>query len=227
MVGVAVFCARSVAAQTVVLAKVSRRETNMRVLSVVFPSLFLVGVVAAQAPSSKPAAPQAPASKAAQAPAAKPAARAPSSRPDGNLVQVMRGIMFPNSNILFDVQTNDPAAEKKLGEAGGGALATYANIYTGWQVPENAAIALAEGVDLILKPGRLCENGKPVPLQKADFRKFAEGLRVVAKAAIKAAQEKNQEKMSDVDNDLAEACLSCHEIYRDKGPAGSLARCPQ
>ena len=26
----------------------------------------------------------------------------------GNLNQVMRGILFPSSNVLFDVQTQDP-----------------------------------------------------------------------------------------------------------------------
>ena len=30
--------------------------------------------------------------------------------PGGNLNQVMRGILFPNSNIIFNVQTNDPGA---------------------------------------------------------------------------------------------------------------------
>ena len=26
-------------------------------------------------------------------------------------------------------------------------------------------------------------------------------------------------------NDLADACSNCHEVYRDKGPADSPARC--
>src|SRR5207248_9345441 len=30
----------------------------------------------------------------------------------GNLSQLMRGIMFPNSNIIFTVQTHDPAEKK-------------------------------------------------------------------------------------------------------------------
>lgn len=36
---------------------------------------------------------------------------------------------------------------------------TFAGIYSGWQVVENAAIALAESADLIMIPGRLCRNG--------------------------------------------------------------------
>ena len=47
----------------------------MRTLSVVFALLFLAGVAAAQGPASQPVA---------------------------SLAQVMRGIPFPNSNIIFD-----------------------------------------------------------------------------------------------------------------------------
>jgi hypothetical protein len=54
----------------------------------------------------------------------------------------MRGIMFPNANSIFDVQTNDPGVEKKLGEVGNGTLATFANICSGWEVGQNAAIVL-------------------------------------------------------------------------------------
>ena len=226
----------------------------MRVLSVVFALLFLAGVIAAQAPASKPAA-QAPASKpaaqapaskpaaqapaskpAAQAPASKPAAQAPASKParaaaskpDGTLAQLMRGILFPNSNILFDAQQIDPGAPKAKTAAGaetGPASSAFANIYTGWQVVENAAIALQEAADLIMKPGRLCENGKPVPVQRADFVKFAQNLRNVSRAALMAARTKNQEKVSDVTNDVADACLMCHEIYREAGDAKSPNRC--
>src|SRR5438445_13486207 len=108
---------------------------------------------------------------AAQAPASKPAARPP-TMPTGTLAQVMRGIYFPNANLIFDVQQNDPAAPKKKAETGGAASTAYANTYSGWEQVEAAAVALSDGVDLILKPGRLCQNGKPVPLQAADFQRF-------------------------------------------------------
>jgi hypothetical protein len=181
----------------------------MRFLSV-FLGLLLLAPLAAQAPSPG-------------TPSRQPAAR-PVVKPDGTLAQLMRGIMFPNANIIFDVQTNDPGVEKKLGEAGGGALATFANIYTGWDVVQSAAIVLEEAPDLILKSGRLCTNGKPVPLGQADFRKYAEGLREVARVVLKAAEEKNQEKVSDLTNQLVEACLNCHRVYRNSPPGGPF-RC--
>src|SRR6185436_7665574 len=160
-----------------------------------------------------------------QAPPAKATPR-PAARPAGTLAQVMRGVYFPNSNLIFDVQQNDPGAPKKKGaDAGGSATATYGSAYSGWEVVENAAIAVTDGVDLILTPGRLCQNGKPVPVRNADFQKFARNMRAAGLAVLQAAHTKNQEKVSDATNDLADACSACHEIYRDKGPADSAARC--
>jgi len=160
----------------------------------------------------------------AQAPA-RPAAK-PSRKPTGTLAQIMRGIYFPNSNLIFDVQQSDPTAPKTpSAESGKSASATYASAYSGWEVVENAAIALSDGVDLILTPGRLCQNGKPVPLQQADFRKFAANMRAAGLTVLLAARAKDRDKVSDATNDLADACSACHEVYRDKGPADSLARC--
>jgi hypothetical protein len=162
---------------------------------------------------------------AAQAPRATPQTRMP-SKPSGTLAQVMRGIYFPSSNIIFDVQQNDPAApKKKSGDTAGSATETYSNAYSGWDAVENAAVALTDGVDLILTPGRLCQNGKPVPSQRADFQKFARDMREAGRAVLAAARTRNQEKVADATNNLADACSSCHEVYRDKGPADSASRC--
>ena len=160
-----------------------------------------------------------------QAPPAK-ATPKPAARPAGTLAQVMRGVYFPNSNLIFDVQQNDPGAPRTRGaDAGGSATTAYGDAYSGWEVVENAAIAVTDGVDLILKPGRTCQNGKPVPLRDVQFQKFARNMRTAGLAVLQAARTKNQEKVSDATNDLADACSSCHEVYRDKGPADSPARC--
>jgi cytochrome c553 len=128
----------------------------------------------------------------------------------------MRAIPFPSSNIIFDAQTHDPGAPKKSeGGTGGGASSTFANIYTGWPLVEHSALALAETANLIMIPGRLCQNGKPVPLDREDFRKAAQGLVDAGLAAHKAALAKNQEQLIEVSNQVAEACAACHEIYRD------------
>ena len=171
---------------------------------------FLTAIAAAQAPPRT-------------APA-KSAAPAPPRKPTGTLAQVMRGIYFPNANLIFDVQQNDPGVPKKKSESGS-STDTYASAYTGWEIVENAAVALADGVDLILQPRRTCQNGKPVPVSQPDFQKFAREMREAGRVALQAARTKNQEKVSDATNNIADACSSCHEVYRDKGPADSAARC--
>jgi cytochrome c553 len=165
---------------------------------------------------------------AAQTAPAKAPARAgvspPAQKPIGTLAQIMRGIYFPNATLIFDVQQNDPAAPKKKADSGS-STDTYASAYSGWEMVENAAIALTDGVDLILKPGRTCQNGKPVPIDQPDFKKFAREMREAGRVALQAARTRNQEKTSDATNNIADACANCHEVYRDKGPADSAARC--
>jgi hypothetical protein len=162
-----------------------------------------VSISTAQAPA-KPAAPAAPAKPAA-------AAAAPArltAKVDGNLAQVMRGILFPNSNIIFDAQNNDPTKKKDEG--------AFGNPYGGWQSVENAALALAESSNLLIIPGRVCSNGKPAPLARADWPKFVQGLRDASMAAYKAAQSKNMDNIVDAAGTLTEACSNCHDVYREK-----------
>jgi len=190
----------------------------MRIVSVMFALLFFTMVGAAQtpaksaAPGAKPAA-QAPAKPAAQAPARGAApARAVSYKPEApTLLQVMRGILFPNSNIIFLAQDLDPtkfpptAADQKFG-----------NPYPGWQSVENASLALAEAANLLMIPGRKCSNGKPVPSTRADWPKFVQGLRDAGQAAYKAAQSKNMDNIVDAAGTVTEACAACHDQYREK-----------
>ncbi len=187
----------------------------MRVLHIVFGLLIVTAAACGGESGGGAAAPETPAA----APGGGASAGAPTGQPHASLAQLMRGVLFPNSNILFDVQSADPAAPKKV--EGSGATATFANIYTGWQTVENAALTLAESATLIMMPGRLCENGKPVPLDREDFRKAAQELVSASMEMYKAAQSKNQEKASDATNVVAGACENCHMVYREKpDPAG-------
>jgi hypothetical protein len=148
----------------------------------------------------------------AEAPAAADAG--PTTKPYSNLAQLMRGIPFPASNLIFDTQQADPAKAKEAGAAG--ATAAFSGVYGGWQAVENAAITLSETANLIMIPGRLCENGRPVPLDQAEFKKAAQGLIDAGQATLKAAQSKNLDAMVEVSGTVADACAACHEKYRDK-----------
>ena len=147
--------------------------------------------------------------------AATPIAASEHEEPVGNLAELMRAILFPNSNFLFDVQTTDPGAPPEAGsEDDRSASSLFSGIYAGWQVPQQAALALAEVEPLILNADRKCENGKPAPVANEDFQKHAKQLTSVARQIYAAAHEEDQEKVSDLTNELAGACEDCHAIYR-------------
>jgi Cytochrome C' len=189
----------------------------MRVTSVVFAVLLfsLSAVPTAQAPATAPAAPAG--AKPAAPAGAKPAAPA-AARPAGTLLQVMRGILFPASNIIFLAQDTDPTKTPATP-----AEAKFGNPYGGWVNVENAAIALGEAANLLTIPGRLCSNNKPAPVNRADWPKFVQGLRDASQVAYKAAQSKNQDNIVDAAGTVTEACSACHDVYREK-PNPSL-RC--
>ena len=147
--------------------------------------------------------------------AVSPIAASEHEEPVGNLAELMRAILFPNSNFLFDVQTTDPGAPPEAGsEDDRSASSLFSGVYTGWQVPQQAALALAEVEPLIMNADRKCENGKDAPVANEDFQKYAKQLTSVAKQIYAAAHEEDQEKVSDLTNDLAGACEDCHAIYR-------------
>jgi hypothetical protein len=151
------------------------------------------------------------------APPAAPAPAAPEYKPHGNLAQMMRSIAFPNSNIIFDAQSNDPEARKTAAKAasekGGDA---YAGTYGGWSGVEESAVALGETANLLLIPGRVCSNGVPAPVDRDDWKKAVQGLRDASDAAVKAAQSKNMDNIVDVSGTITDACAACHMTYRDQ-----------
>ena len=186
----------------------------MRVLTVIVLSVFVVSC--SPAPATAPA-----------------ATAAPAAELKGNLNQVMRGILFPNSNIIFDAQSNDPGAAKPADAKGGapasGATSAFSGVYGGWEAVENASVALGEAANLVALPGRSCANGKPVPLNDPTFQKGLAALRQVSSESLKVAQAKNMDGMLDVADKVTMACSTCHDVYRDVQvdgkPAGIEARC--
>lgn len=151
----------------------------------------------------------------------------------GNMQQLMAAILFPNSNIIFNVQTHDPGEPVKPADASKGSFSWVewgAGIYGGWTMVDNAAIAISESAPLLLTPRR-CQNGRPAPVDRPDWIKFTEDLAEAGRAAYRASQTRNQETVADVTNQLADACQACHRVYRDKrggtstDPSNKAARC--
>ena len=157
-----------------------------------------------------------------QAAAAK-ATTARAAQVQANLAQLMRGILLPNSNVIFFAQSNNPA-EVKAAPDPSSATDPLASTYGGWAAVENSALALSETARLLTVAGRVCSNGRPVPLSNPDWSKFVQALRAAGITAYKAAQTKNQDKMLDAADVVTTACTNCHNRYREK-PGGVADRC--
>lgn len=144
----------------------------------------------------------------------------------GNLLQVMRGVLFTNSNVIFYAQSQDPGAVKKDADPTM-SVNPLAGIYGGWEAIENSGLALAESANLLTLPGRVCANGKPAPVQAADWQQFVKGLRDAGMVAYKAGQSKNMDMVLEAADAVSTACMNCHDVYREKTPAqgGLAARC--
>jgi hypothetical protein len=139
----------------------------------------------------------------------------PSGAAVATLGQLMKGILYPNSNVIFFAQDKDPAKVKPAADP---SLSTdpLASTYGGWEAVENSALALYEAADLLTIPGRKCTNGKPVPIQNADWPKLVQGLRDAGLTVYKAAQSKNMDKIVDSADAMTTACANCHDKYREK-----------
>jgi hypothetical protein len=143
----------------------------------------------------------------------------------GTLVQVMRGILFPASNVVFAVQGKNPA-DIKPAENIDPSTATdpFQGPYNGWLAVENSGIALAEAANLISLPGRKCGNGHDVPVNNPDWPMLVQGLRDAGMKTYEAAKSKNPDSIQDAADAVAGACANCHDKYRDK-PGGDSQRC--
>jgi hypothetical protein len=143
-------------------------------------------------------------------------AQAPAFQVHATLAQLMKGILYPSSNVIFAAQGQNPADVKPDGRDASLATNPLASTYGQWEAVENASLAITEGANLLMLPGRKCSNGRAVPLQNADWPKLVQGLRDAGLTAYKAAQSKNQDNILMAADVLSTACGNCHDKYREK-----------
>jgi Cytochrome C oxidase, cbb3-type, subunit III len=140
-------------------------------------------------------------------------------RPEGNLAELMRAIAFPNANLIFNVQLKDPGTQPKKQPAS--APFDYvewgSTVYPGWLAIDQAAVAITETAPLLLTPGRRCQNGKPVPVDRADWKQYVAALVDAGKLAHTASKARDYEAFVGISEKLNDACANCHKVYRDKG----------
>lgn len=164
----------------------------------------------------------------AQAPAlalargAAPARPAANATLDANLLQLMRGTLYPSSNVIFAAQ--DDLSKQPKPEDASTSPNPLTSTYGGWTAVENAGLAIAEVSRLVALPERMCSSGRRAPTMRADWIKFTADLRKAGLAAYAAARKKDKDTMVDVAGTISDACSACHDVYREK-KGGERDRC--
>jgi hypothetical protein len=144
-----------------------------------------------------------------------PAVTTPVQTAPANLAQLMKGTLYPSSNVVFAAQSDNPA-DMPWAKDPNMATDLLASAYGKWEAVENSALAITEVANLLAVPGRKCTNGLDAPVGNADWAKFVQELRDAGMTAYAAAQTKNQDKMIDAADVMSMACSHCHRKYRDK-----------
>jgi len=164
-----------------------------------------------------------PAGKAAPAPVAANPTGQPTVTATANLAQFMRAVTFPNANILFNTQLYDPGKEKPKMPIPYDYVLWGKTVYYGWEAVDEAILALRDTSPMLMLPGRRCQNGRPVPIQNADYQKAVKDLVAFTDELWKAAQTRNQETVSALSEKLNDTCANCHKVYRDVSVSGGAS----
>lgn len=149
----------------------------------------------------------------------------PDARPASTMQQLMQAVVFPNANVVFAVQLEDPAAMVRDARPST-ATNPLTGLYGGWQAVENSGLALAEAADLMTRRGRLCSNGRPVPTLEPEWVAAVRAMRDAGLAVATAARAKNQERVGELADAVTESCSGCHRVYRVRGNSCVAARPP-
>lgn len=138
--------------------------------------------------------------------------------PLGNLSEVMRAIAFPSSNIIFNLQVKDPTnAPNKPMPIPFDYVEWGYTIYPGWLSVDQAAVALAEAAPLLLTPGRRCQNGRPAPVDRPDWKKYVDDMARKGREIYAASKARKYETLVTLAEQLNDTCANCHKVYRDNG----------
>ena len=115
-------------------------------------------------------------------------AQAPTFQPVGTTLQVMKAMVIPSSDVIFNVPNQAPKDDKE------------------WTAVQNSALILAESGNLLMMAGRSKDNG--------EWMKDSKALVDAGAAAFKAASAKDASKLGDVGDDILTACETCHNKYK-------------
>ncbi len=117
-------------------------------------------------------------------------AQQPTLKPVASVNQLMKAIIIPSSDAVFQVAMEAPQDDEA------------------WVAVQNSALMLAESGNLLMIGDRAKDTG--------DWIKAAQALIEAGTVAFKAAEAKNVDALMEAGDQVYATCEGCHEQYIDK-----------
>ena len=111
-----------------------------------------------------------------------------SPRPVGTMSELMVHLIYPTSNAIFYILTRTPTSTAE------------------WGALEGQALMVAESANLLMMPSRA--RGREQWIMDAQL------LLDVGEAALRAAQDRDVEALSELNEQLYQSCVTCHQHFR-------------
>ena len=111
-----------------------------------------------------------------------------SPRPVGTMSELMVHLIYPTSNAIFYILTRTPTTTAE------------------WGALEGQALMVAESANLLMMPSRA--RGREQWMMDAQL------LLDVGEAALRAAQDRDVEALSELNEQLYQSCITCHQHFR-------------
>jgi cytochrome c553 len=105
--------------------------------------------------------------------------------------EIHEAMITPASDAIFDASNNEPEDD------------------AAWIAVRKNAAVLAESGNLLMGPSLARDNGPWMMMSRA--------LVDAAAAALKGAEEKDPDALLASTDQITEACMNCHQPYRDAG----------
>ena len=109
-------------------------------------------------------------------------------QPVGTMSELMVHLIYPTSDAIFYVLTRTPTSTAE------------------WNTLEGQALMLAESANLLMMPSRARDSDQWI--------RDARLLLDAGEAALSAAQDRDVEALSELNEQLYQSCITCHQHYR-------------
>ena len=109
-------------------------------------------------------------------------------QPVGTMSELMVHLIYPTSDAIFYILTRTPTSTAE------------------WGALEGQALMLAESANLLMMPSRA--RGREQWIMDAQL------LLDVGEAALRAAQDRDVEALSELNEQLYQSCITCHQHFR-------------